>query len=155
VTDQGKRAEVARLYNETARDHLETAVRNAADPAVRRVYESSLYLCQVLHRVPVHVIPCIKGRVESTPNPAALFGSVLPAAWGFMLALRSRGLGAAWTTGHLYKEREVAELLGIPFEEVTQCALLPVAYTIGSEFKAGRRMPVEDVAYWESWGSTQ
>ncbi len=155
VTDAAKRAQIARLYNETAREHLESAVRNASDPKERRVYESSLHLCDVLDRVPVHVIPCIEGRVHQKPNPAAFFGSILPAAWSFMLALRSRGLGSAWTTGHLYKEREVAEVLGIPFDEVTQVALLPVAYTVGTDFKPGTRLAVERITYWDAWGSTR
>jgi nitroreductase len=154
VTDPGKRAEIARLYNDTARAHLESAVVAAPDPTTRRVYESSLHLCDVLHRVPVHVIPCIQGRLEEVPNPAAFFGSVLPAAWSFMLALRSRGLGATWTTGHLYKEKEVADLFGIPFDSVTQVGLLPVAYTVGSEFQVAARLPVADVTYWDTWGST-
>jgi nitroreductase len=153
VTDATTRAEIARLYNETAKGHLEAALDSAADAGTRRVYESSLHLCDVLARVPVHVIPCIEGRVEDNANPAAFFGSILPAAWSFMLALRSRGLGAAWTTGHLYKEQEVADVLGIPFGQVTQVALLPVAYTIGTEFKPGPRLPVADITYWERWGS--
>jgi nitroreductase len=155
VTDSEKRAEIARLYNETARAHLESAVQNASDMKERRVYESSLHLCDVLGRVPVLVIPCIEGRLDQKPNPAAFFGSVLPAAWSFMLALRSRGLGSAWTTGHLYKEKEVAEVLGIPFDEVTQVALLPVAYTIGTDFKPGTRLAVEGITYWDTWGSTR
>ena len=120
--------------------HIEYSVENASDLNERRVYESSLHLCNVLDRVPVHVIPCIEGRLDQKPNPAAFFGSVLPAAWSSMLALRSRGLGTAWTTGHLYKEKEVAEVLGIPFDEVTQVALLPVAYTIGTDFRPGTRL---------------
>ena len=153
VTDADKRAAIAQIYNATARAHLEAAVANAENDATRRVYESSLHLCDVLGRVPVHVIPCIQKRLEQVPNPAAFFGSIQPAAWSFMLALRSRGLGTAWTTGHLYKEREAADVLGIPFDEVTQVGLLPVAYTIGTEFKPGTRLPVEDVTYWNTWGA--
>jgi len=155
VTDAAKRSQIARLYNDTARAHLEAAVEAAPDRKTRRVYESSLHLCAVLDRVPVHVIPCIEGRVHEKPNPAAFYGSVLPAAWSFMLALRSRGLGSAWTTGHLYKEKEVAEVLDIPFDEVTQVALLPVAYTIGTDFKPGTRLPVEGITYWDTWGSAR
>lgn len=155
VTDPGRRARIAELYNDTARAHLEAAVAAAPDAKTRRVYESSLHLCDVLDRVPVHVLPCIEGRLQDKPNPAAFYGSVLPAAWSFMLALRSRGLGSAWTTGHLYKEQEVAEVLDIPFDEVTQVGLIPVAYTIGTDFKPGTRVPVERVTYWDSWGSTR
>jgi nitroreductase len=154
VTDPAKRAELARLYNEAGRDFLETASQTEPDPMTRRVYQSSFYLCDVLDQVPVHVIPCIQGRVEQKPSAPAFFGSIIPAAWSFMLALRSRGLGSAWTTALVYKEKEAAEVLGIPFDEVTQVALLPVAYTIGTDFKPARRLPVERVTYWDTWEST-
>jgi nitroreductase len=153
VTDATKRAQLARLYNEAGRDFLESASKNEPDPTTRRVYQGSFYLCDVLHQVPVHVIPCIEGRVERKPSAPAFFGSILPAAWSFMLALRSRGLGSAWTTALVYKEKEAAEVLGIPFDEVTQVALLPVAYTIGTDFKAATRLPVERVTYWDTWES--
>jgi nitroreductase len=154
VTDRTKRAQLARLYNEAGRDFLESASKNEPDPTIRRVYQSSFYLCGILDQVPVHVIPCIEGRVEEKPSAPAFFGSIIPAAWSFMLALRSRGLGSAWTTALVYKEKEAAEVLGIPFDEVTQVALLPVAYTIGTDFKPATRLPVERVTYWDTWESS-
>ena len=59
-----------------------------------------------------------------------------------------------WTTLHLFQEKEVAELLGIP-DDVTQVALFPVAYTIGTSFKPAARPPVEEITYWDSWGTTR
>jgi hypothetical protein len=56
-----------------------------------------------------------------------------------------------WTTLHLAKEREVAALLGIP-DTVTQVALFPVAYTIGTDFKPAARPPAETVTSWNTWG---
>jgi nitroreductase len=79
-----------------------------------------------------------------------MYGSILPAVWSFQLALRSRGLGSAWTTLHLYREKECAELLGIPDGHV-QVALLPVAYTKGTDFKPVERPPVESIAHWNRW----
>ena len=102
---------------------------------------------------PVHVIPTLLTRLPadaSVAETAGFYGSILPAVWSFMLALRSRGLGSAFTTLHLYHEREAAELLGIP-ETVTQVALLPVAYTIGTEFRRADRRPVEHVTYFNGW----
>jgi nitroreductase len=128
------------------------------DAQTKRVYESALHLTDILARVPVHVIPCVQGgRAESPMNgmSAAAYGAIIPAAWSFMLALRSRGLGAAWTTLHLFKEQEAAELLGIPYDQVTQVALLPVAYTVGTDFKPAVRPPVEGITYWDSWGTTR
>lgn len=150
ITDPAKKAELARLYRETGEGYLRAAAaRGGSDPQTRRVHESAVYLAENLERVPVHVIPCIQGRPEPG-REAGFFGSILPAAWNFMLALRSRGLGAAWTTLHLAKEAEAADLLGIP-ADVTQAALLPVAYYKGDDFQPAARPPVEDITYWDTW----
>jgi nitroreductase len=70
-----------------------------------------------------------------------------------MLALRSRGLGSAWTTLHLQYEREAAGILGIPYETVTQTAMIPVAYYTGDDFKPADRRPVEEITYLDRWGT--
>lgn len=154
VTDPARRAALAELYAASGADYLAAAAARAADAQTRRVYESALALTRTLHRVPVHVIPCIEQRLDgaSTIVAASAYGSILPATWSFLLALRARGLGSVWTTLHLAREAEAAELLGIP-SGVTQVALLPVAYTLGTEFRPARRGPVEQVTYWDSWGA--
>jgi nitroreductase len=68
-----------------------------------------------------------------------------------MLAARARGLGTAWTTFHLAHEREAADLLGIPYDRVMQIALVPVAYTLGTEFKPAPREPLGTMVHWERW----
>jgi nitroreductase len=94
----------------------------------------------------------VGGRVGRSPRyHAALYGSIIQAGWSFQLAARARGLGSVWTTYHLDYEREVAGLVGIPYEQVTQVALIPVAYTIGTEFKPARRKPLESVLHWNHW----
>jgi nitroreductase len=120
---------------------------------MRRLEEASDYLAAHLHEAPVMVIPCCLARPESKSlsRQAILWGSILPAAWSFMLALRSRGLGTAWTTTHLEYEREAAEILGIPVERVTQAALFPIAYTLGGVFKPGYREPLDSVVRWNTW----
>ena len=55
------------------------------------------------------------------------------------------------TTFHLNYEKEVAEILDIPFEKITQIALIPVAYTIGTKFKSAVRKPLKEVLHLESW----
>ena len=105
------------------------------DPRARqlpRILDSATYLAEHLHEVPVHVVPCVEGRVENASPlaQASVYGSILPAVWSFMLALRARGVGSAWTTLHIMFEQEAAALLGIP-PTVTQAALLPVAYYTG------------------------
>jgi nitroreductase len=159
VTDPEKRAELARMYEEGGRDYLASQAANPKDEQTRRVFESAIYLTEILAKVPVHVIPCIEGRADGemaalgNPFASALYGSVIPAAWSFMLALRSRGLGSAWTSFHLVKEAEAAALLGIP-EGISQVALLPVAYTVGTDFKPAARPPVEGITYFDTWGAT-
>lgn len=156
VTDQERRSAIARLYAEVGTEYLTRAAATEEDPQTRRVYESAVALIDILHRVPVHVIPCMAGRVDGAGNgiAASAYGSIMPAAWSFQLALRSRGLGSVWTTLHLFREREAAELLGIP-DDVTQIALIPVAHTVGTEFRPARRPPVEDITYWDAWGTTR
>lgn len=155
VTDPDKKAELARMYTEAGGEYLKASAAGATDPQTKRVYESAVYLNDILARVPVHVIPCIQGRIDNAPNAmaASMYGSILPAVWSFMLALRSRGLGSVWTSLHLMKEKEAAALLGIP-DDITQVALIPVGYTAGGDFKPATRPPVEDVTYWDTWGST-
>ncbi|MFO1200941.1 MAG: hypothetical protein U1E86_28660 [Burkholderiaceae bacterium] len=53
------------------------------------------------HEAPVMIVPCIEGRAEDLPQfaQASMYGSILPAVWSLMLALRSRSASAAaWTT---------------------------------------------------------
>jgi nitroreductase len=120
-----------------------------------KVMESAGYLGEILEQVPVFVIACVRGRVESVPMviaQASTYGSILPAAWSFMLALRSRGLGTAWTTIHLFQEQAVSELLGIP-ADWTQTVLFPVAYYTGDDFKPAHRLPSDTMTHWDSWGT--
>jgi nitroreductase len=114
---------------------------------------STQYLNEHLHEVPVHVIPCIEGRTDQEPIIAqsGQWGTIMPAVWSFMLAARSRGLGTSLTSFHLAFEHEAAEVLGIPYEQVMQAALVPVAYTLGTDFKPASRKPVESVLHWERW----
>lgn len=118
-----------------------------------RVLSSAAYLAEHMHEVPVLVVPCIQGRFEDTSSAAqaGAWGSILPAVWSFMLAARARGLGTAWTTLHLLHEREAARTLGIPYDEVTQAALIPVAHTLGADFKPGSRKPLDRVVHWDRW----
>jgi len=154
LTDPAKRAALADLYREAGGAYLRQRAESGLAGQDRRVYESAAYLNDHLHEVPVHVVPCIVGRPEgrAPEGLAAFYGSIVPAAWSFMLALRARGLGSAWTTLHLRKEKEAAALLGIP-EDVTQVALLPVAYTKGTDFRPADRPPLEGISFWDSWGS--
>jgi len=121
-----------------------------------RSTSSAQYLADNMAKAPVLMIPCIEGRTdvpEGAPvmSQASLFGSIIPAAWSFMLAARSRGIGSAWTTLHLMNEKTIAELLGIPFDQYMQVAMIPLAYTKGTNFKPAFRPPVETIMHIDSW----
>jgi nitroreductase len=155
VTDPDKRKVIAESYRKVGQAYLEQAAEAEKDAQTQRVYESALTLSQILEQVPALVIPCIEGKLDGVPHPIAsgMYGSVIQAAWSFQLALRSRGLGSVFTTLHLFDADTVAEALQIP-DGFTQIALLPVAYTIGDDFKPAQRPPVETITYWDTWGAT-
>jgi nitroreductase len=154
VTDPGTRAALGELWRVVARSYVQRrAAAEAADARLARMRDNVRYLADHIHEVPVHVIPCVEGRTDGKPAAAqaSRWASIIPAAWSFMLAARARGLGSVWTTFHLRHERDAAELLGIPYERVMQAALIPVAYTIGTEFRAGPRRPLDTMVHWDRW----
>ena len=162
VDDPARRAAIAELNREALAHFLEILEKSPGGFAaydigrnerMDQISESVYYLIERLQDVPVLVIPAFRGRVErmNAFYQASTWGSIMPAAWSFMLALRSRGLGSSLTTLHLWKEREVAEVLGIPCEEYTQAGIFPVAYTLGTEFKPAQRRPARDVLHWNGW----
>ena len=161
VTDAAKKQALADIYKTNFAEYAKIAQSNQYEPGDLRfeqrdkVTESAMYLTENFHRVPVLMIPCITGRLDnaSVMQGASAWGSLLPAVWSFMLAARERGLGTAWTTIHLMfdGERKAAELLGIPFDEITQAGLFPIAYTIGTDFKQAKRLPLDPVLHWDQW----
>lgn len=156
VTDPEKRLAIADMYARSFARYRASGGRTYEDPArqavQRRVSSSADHLAEHMAEVPVLVIGAIFTGTEEFPpgSQAGLWGSLLPAAWSLQLALRARGLGSAWTTLHLAYEREIAELLGIP-PTVRQGVLLPVAYTVGTDFRAAHRAPLDDVLHIDGW----
>jgi nitroreductase len=159
VTDAAKRKALADLYRNAFAAYrnfnAEAPQLKEGDPRreqTLRIVDSAEYLAEHLHEAPVFIIPCIEGRVETggVIAQASVYGSILPAVWSLMLALRARGLGSAWTTLHLIFEKEAAGILGVP-DHVTQTALLPVAHFTGTDFKPAKRLPLDTVVSWEGW----
>ena len=166
VTDAEKRQALGELYAQAFDAYRSMpgsahALADKSDPGYRKVMDavvdSAEHLAAHLAEVPVHFIPCIEGRIDGISGPAAnpsqagFFGSILPAVWSFMLAARARGLGTAWTTLHLLHEEKAAEVLGIPYESVTQVALVPVAHYTGTGFKPATRKPLGDFLHVDQW----
>jgi nitroreductase len=161
VTDPELRAAVGDYYGQAFaryRDMPTYAGKQDFGDEVRnaqqfRVTRSAEFLADNMGRAPALVIGCVEGRTDGLPSAAqaGAWGGIIPAMWSFMLAARARGLGTCWTTLHLLYEREVAELLGIPYDDVAQAVLTPLAHTVGVDFKAAERPPVETVTHIDGW----
>jgi len=159
ITDATLRHSIGEVYRRAVEEYLQSngsAGNLFADdpdraPVQQRVGNSVAWLGERMGDVPVMVIPCIKaGRTLPAGNQAGLWGSVLPAAWSYMLAARARGLGTAWTTLHLEYEAEVAGLLALP-PGVHQAALIPTAYYTGDTFRPAARTPLDSVLHLNGW----
>lgn len=162
LDDPARVARAAGIYNAGLDDFIASLgdatgenYAGAGVPGYRRIAASVQHLRDHMHRCPALLLPLMAGRVEGLPvfQQASQYGSILQAVWSFFLALRARGLGSAWTTGHLLREREMAELVGIPFERYTQVGLFPIAYTLGSDFRPAYRKPAAEVVSWNRFGS--
>jgi nitroreductase len=159
VDDAEKRRAIADLYGRSwdAYAGQQRPSYPDGDPRGRqqpRVVSSAQYLRNRMHEAPWLLIPCIAGRLRegaTTAEQAGLWGSIVPAFWSFLLAARARGLGTAYTTLHLVYEREVAEILGIPYDKVTQAGLTPIAYFTGDDFRPAERIPLESITHWNGW----
>ncbi len=167
ITDDDKKQKIAGYYakafdayrsmNVSAHALAEAQTQEEDKHQMERVVDSAEYLAANMAKASMLIIPCIEGRIEAMAEGGALnmaagfYGSILPAFWSFMLAARARGIGTAWTTLHLTYEKEVADLLGIDNSKISQCALSPIAYTKGTDFKAARRKPLDDVLHVDRW----
>ncbi|MEA5363694.1 nitroreductase family protein [Amycolatopsis sp., V23-08] len=152
VRDQDVKERLGALFREVGEAYLAGRVA-AGEDGESRALASGRHLIDVIERVPVFVVPCLKGRPSGeNATDAAFYGGIFPAVWNFQLALRSRGLGSTLTTYHLSREAEAAEILGVP-DGFTQVGLLPVAYTTVPDFKPATRVPLSEVAYLDHWGT--
>lgn len=146
VNEPEKKAALAELY----RRALDVLVEARGVP----MKPSQQALADRLHEMPLLILVCSEGRPpgDSLPLQVGFYGSILPAAWSLMLALRARGIGSTWTSLHLLFERDTAALLGIP-DGVTQTVLLPVGYTLNAKLKPADRKGPREVTYWNTWGA--
>ena len=172
VDDAVKKTQLATIYRAAMADFIgrtrTAAVEDTIDrssEAQQRMARSVAHLAENMERVPLLCVPIVAGRTDGNGDAshrdrtntfwqAGRWGSVIPALWSFMLALRSRGLGSAWTTLTLLREHEVAEVLGIPYDDWMQVGLFPVAHTIGTGFGVTPRRPAVDLTRWNGYRST-
>lgn len=159
VTDAAQRAAIGEVHRDcfaryqaskgfAGNLHADDPERSATQ---QRVGDSASWLGEHLGEMPVLLVPCLQtDRPLPAGNQAGLWGSLLPAVWSYALAARDRGLGTAWTSVHLQREADVAEILGLP-DGVHQGALLPTAYYTGETFKPARRQPLDEVLHLDRW----
>ncbi|WP_238162738.1 nitroreductase family protein [Kribbella capetownensis] len=160
VTEEGQRQAVADVFRRalplatghplTGRD---VSRMNYHAASTERVFDSLRYLVDNIHRVPAFVIPAVEGRTDraTVDVQSGVWGSILPAVWSFMLAARERGLGTVWTTAQAPLECELAEILGVPYDDVMLAAFIPLAFTLGTDFRPAKRVPRDQVLHWNNW----
>jgi len=147
VTEAEKKAAIAALYCET----LTTLMAERGLP----LKSSHRALMDRLHDIPCMILVCAVGEPpKEIGGQIGFYGSILPAAWSLMLALRGRGIGTTWTSLLNARAADVARLLGIP-EGITQTVMLPAAYTKNATLKPAARAPAAAVTFWESWGNSR
>ena len=162
VTERERIETIADYYQQAFVDYeagpAQPTKLHTDDPSMaqtqERVLSSAQYLAENMARVPAMLIPCMAGRPETGELPlgiiSGMYGSVIPATWSFMLAARERGLGTCWTTLHLNFEQEIATLLNIP-DGFSQVALIPIAYTRGTQFQRAPRKSLDESLHINSW----
>ena len=161
-TDRDQCREVGTIYQEVwtkmvTDDYLNASASRQGEKGDQaswlNMMGSARHLAETFPEVPAIFVPCISGRLEGADamTQAVKWCSVIQAAGSFMLAARNRGLGTCWTTVHLQREEEVADILGIPFASIQQVALSPVAHTVGTSFKSGRRKPTAEFVHFNGW----
>jgi len=160
VTDPGQRRALGELYRASyeiyrSQPGVYIGSIDKGDPALnaqqQRTTQSADFLGEHMGDAPALLVACIPGRATEPLRATMMMGSVMPGVWSFMLAARLRGLGTSWSSVHLFKEQEAAELLGIPYDQITQVCLTPVAYTKGTSFKPALRPDPDEVIHWDRW----
>lgn len=162
ITDEAQRNAIGDLYRRAiAAAQADARALTRIDPVDAATYEaqtarvnnSAYWFFDHIQRAPAMLIPCISGRMDGPWRMATAshVGSVIPATWSFMLAARARGIGSVWTTVHLALEEEAASILGIPYAEVMQVALVPFGYVVGNPFREAVREPIDLVTHWDRW----
>jgi len=159
VTDAARRAAVADIFRravvaaQSAPLTAHDLRRMHAHGSWPRIADGARHLHDHIHEVPAIVIPAVEGRTDhaSVAEQSGTWGSILPAVWSFMLAARERGLGTVWTTAQAPLERELAALLGVPYDDVMLAALIPLAYTVGADFRPAGRVDRDQVLHRNGW----
>ena len=155
IGDAEKKEKIANLYRKAfgiyQKEKKTVSTHHPDQNSAGRMVDSAQYLAANMHKVPWLLIPVMVGRYKTSLECASVYGSILPSVWSFMLAARERSLGTCWTTLHLMFEKEAAEILGVPFDRYTQVALIPIAFSKGTDFKEAPRKDLSNFLHMETW----
>ena len=145
IDEPSPKAAVAKLYREVLIELL--AERDIEMKPTHRA------LIDRLHEIPAMIFVCVDGTpMDATPSAQiAFYGSILPAAWSLMLALRARDLGTTWTSLLSARQDDVADILGMPAGTLST-VMLPVGYLKGATLRRAAREPAHRVTFWNKWG---
>jgi nitroreductase len=160
VDDREQRERIAECYREcwaAYRPTLDELRYPEGDPRREQhapTVDSSQYLTDHIHEVPVLLVPCVSGYRADADLAwlGTLFASVMPAVWSFMLAARARRLGTVLTTLTMMRSADINDILGIP-SNVMHCGVIPVAYYTGEGFSPAPRLALDAVAFSNRWKS--
>ena len=148
VTDAEKKLRLAEIYRAVITD-----MQRERGLEIKPTQQA---LMARLHEIPAMIFVCTIGAPPGPEIPAQVgfYGSILPAAWSLMLALRARNLGSTWTSLMASRQAEVGAILEVP-EGVIQTVMLPVGYMKGAKLKKADRMDARQVTFWNQWGNSQ
>jgi nitroreductase len=153
LTDPDVKHQAGNIFRQAQQWYLDTY--GDRYPQDHRMITGTRFLMDHFEDLPLWICCCVVPLPVDDPASRlwqyATLGSIYPATWSLMLALRARGLGSAWTSIHLRYEEEMKQVLGVP-EPVTIAAMLPVAYYTGNDFQPARRVPARRRTYWNTWG---
>jgi nitroreductase len=139
-----QKAQIAKIYSEV----LVNLMAERGLP-VKPTHKA---LIERLHEIPAMIFVCVDGLpvTDAISSQVGYYGSILPAAWSLMLALRARGLGTTWTTLLSARQEAVKAVLNMPAHAM-QTVMLPVAYTKDAVLRRAERLPPEVVTYANRW----
>lgn len=154
IKDRAVKEQVQRYYKR-ALDEVAAPMYAAAQlpPGVSREqydrqFAAVTYLTEHFHEAPVWIVACLdEGNQTPTRHSGA---SIYPAVQNMLLAARALGLGATLTTRHLFYEKEVDAILGMP-SHVHSYAIIPIGYPIG-RFGPVHRASLSQIVYQDRWG---
>ena len=139
------KAEIATLY----RDVLNEIVATRGIPMKPTLAAHA----ERMHEMPAMIFVCMEGEPDANfSSHVGYYGSILPAAWSLMLALRARNIGTTWTTLLSARQEAVGNILGLP-DNWRQVVMLPVGYTKDAVLRRADRVPAHEITFFNGWES--